>query len=439
MIRCNQMWNCVITSMIMTRDWAGWKREYSANMTKLHCINPRPSQKFCALDRDLWKNYKVVKYFGNRSYLCRWNIKASLNIETELKEILGIQSVGHFAPSSDAVRHVASEVDLYEVAGCLLRLAVSPTDLLWDALDHSLQSQMNKILSPLQDSLQSEQRVDVPSPIISEQIGFHFRCGDSSFAPSSASSEGAKRPVAPNPQCWVNPDSPGSWAGTSFTDDKSMDSPLDLALCGHQILRNSTFSKRSSSADSPLSVRPSSPGSSSSSSSSSSQGLKLLYIASDNPISSQQINETILHLLHSEATSSTPLSSRVGLIRPPKACHVDLAGTGSGHSHCSLQTSVHWFMLALSDHLVLQALLPPTQGFSMYESAKEGARFDPFTSPFSALTAPPVSAFSRYAAIYSLGGDSTIRYGRSCSNKVSMALLSHQSHGNWVCDPKMFY
>ena len=107
------------------------------------------------------------------------------------------------------------------------------------------------------------------------------------------------------------------------------------------------------------------------------------------------------------------------------------------HSYTYIQ--VHWFMLALSDHLVLQALLPPTQGFSMYESAREGALFDPFTSPFNRLTAAPVSAFSRYAAIYSLHGDVSIRYGRSCGRKVSTALLSHQSHGNWVCDPKMFY
>ena len=403
------------------RDWSGWKREFSANMTKLHCINPRPSQRFCALDRDAWKTFKVIKYFGNRSYLCRWNIKPSLNLESELLDILGIRSAGHFFSSSSqgsAIQQVASGVDLYEVAGCLLRLALNPTELLWSTLDQSLQAQMSDIFSSLPSEPQKPDVAQPPSSSsvsppptatttissssrIVKQIGFHFRCGDSSFTSDSHGAPARAR----NPQCWANTTYPESWLGTSFTDDKSMDSPVDLALCGHQVLMNSTDQGRGNSS-----------------------GLFLLYLASDNPISSQQINETLQHL-------STG-SAKVGLIRPPKACHVDLSGSGS---HCSMQTAVHWFMLALSDHLVLQALLPPAQGFSMYESGREGAQFDPFTSPFNRLTAAPVSAFSRYAAIYSLHGDASIRYGRSCDRKVSTALLSHQSHGNWVCDPKMFY
>lgn len=379
-------------------------------MTKLHCVNPRPSQRFCALDHDAWKNYKVIKYFGNRSYLCRWNIKSSLHLESELYDTLGIRSVGHFSSSpshGSAIQQVASEVDLYEVAGCLLRLALNPTELLWSALDNSLRAQMRDIFSEAVEVPQPQSSSSSSSPQIVKQIGFHFRCGDSSFTSDGHGSAAKVR----NPQCWANTTSPESWVGTSFTDDKSMDSPIDLALCGHQVLLNSTDQVRTED-----------------SSSSNGSGLYLLYLASDNPTSSQQMNETLQRL-------STG-TKKVGLIRPPKACHVDLSGSGS---HCSMQTAVHWFMLSLSDHLVLQALLPPAQGFSMYESAREGALFDPFTSPFNRLTAAPVSAFSRYAAIYSLHGDASIRYGRSCDRKVSTALLSHQSHGNWVCDPKMFY
>jgi hypothetical protein len=81
----------------------------------------------------------------------------------------------------------------------------------------------------------------------------------------------------------------------------------------------------------------------------------------------------------------------------------------------------------------------------MYDSGREGKLFDPFSS--AATLSSPVSAFSRYAALYSLGGDDLMRYGRSCASTaeglagkgVNMALLSHQSHGNWVCDPKTFY
>ena len=283
-------------------------------MTKLHCVNPRPSQRFCALDHDAWKNYKVIKYFGNRSYLCRWNIKPSLHLESELYDTLGIRSVGHFS-SGSAIQQVASEVDLYEVAGCLLRLALSPTELLWSALDHSLRAQMSDIFfeevpqpppssTTSTSSLQSSAAASVPR--IVKQIGFHFRCGDSSF---TSDGHGAAARVR-NPQCWVNTTSPASWTGTSFTDDKSMDSPVDLALCGHQVLLNSSDQARREDSNS-------------------GSGLYLLYLASDNPTSSQQMNETLQQL------STGPV--KVGLIRPPKACHVDLSGSGS---HCSMQTAV---------------------------------------------------------------------------------------------------
>jgi hypothetical protein len=49
----------------------------------------------------------------------------------------------------------------------------------------------------------------------------------------------------------------------------------------------------------------------------------------------------------------------------------------------------------------------------------------------------PISAFSRYAMIYGLGQD-MIRYGIGCTS-VNKTILSRQTQGNWICDPRTLY
>jgi hypothetical protein len=96
--------------------------------------------------------------------------------------------------------------------------------------------------------------------------------------------------------------------------------------------------------------------------------------------------------------------------------------------HCTLTTTLHWFMLSLSDSIVMQALIKPPA--SVYSNGPE-------TAHISDNEPAPISAFSRYAAIYSLS-ERAIRYGLGCKSANTTA-LSYQTHGNWVCDPKMFY
>ncbi len=172
-------------------------------------------------------------------------------------------------------------------------------------------------------------------------------------------------------------------------DDSSLDSPVDEATCGAKLLDIARAqSKDGASNDSDI----------------------VAYIASDNADSSDQINSTLYW----------PLT-----IKPPQGCHVDLQKS----AHCTLTTSLHWFMLSLSDHIVMQALIKPA--VSMFDNSPETAHLTPLEQP------APISAFSRYAAIYSLAVDS-IRYGRGCA-PVNRTALSQQTHGNWVCDPKTFY
>lgn len=351
-------------------DWANWSREFAGNMSKLHCVNPRPQEKHCALDHHYHSKHKVLKYYGNRSYLCRWVIKPSLGIRDEVARVLDMHE----------------GADLYEVAGCLLRMAMWPTENLWNALDESLEAQFSGDSPSTAEGMEAG---SVTPVFTSHQVGFHFRCGDSSFTTAAG--------AAPNPECYFDTTGRVPWKGTAFSDDHSLDSPVDEAKCGKQLL----VAVSTSGVVIPFSPSTKAPIGS--------KGRVLAYVASDNPDSSVQINSTL----------AWPFT-----IKPPQACHMDI----SKSQHCTLTTSLHWFMLSLSDAIVMQALIKPPA--SVYSNGPETAHI-PDNEP------APISAFSRYAAIYSLS-PGVIRYGIGCRSANTTA-LSYQTHGNWVCDPQMFY
>ena len=370
-------------------DWANWSREYAGNLTKLHCVNPRPQEKHCSLDVDYYKKYKVVKYYGNRSYLCRWVVKRSLGVADEVARLLDMKM----------------GADLYEIAGCMLRLAMWPTEKLWQALDESLVAQFQEYtLKNVHNTISSSgSTTDTTTtdttttnnnilPIITTgQVGIHFRCGDSSFTTSTSGS--------PNPECYYDTTGKIPWKGTAFSDDHSIDSPVDAANCAKQIFTTETqnISKNIHSNSNNIAEKD--------------FHTKhiLAYIASDNSDSSRQVNTSL----------SWPYT-----IKPPQACHMDISKT----LHCTLSTSLQWFMLSLSDVIIMQALIKPPA--SVYSNSPETAHIHDDEPA-------PISAFSRYAAIYSLS-DRVIRYGKGCVSANTTA-LSYQTHGNWVCDPQMFY
>jgi hypothetical protein len=211
-------------------------------------------------------------------------------------------------------------------------------------------------------------------------VGFHFRCGDKSFA---SQVNGMKS--THNPECFFDPDVP--WKGTNFMDDKSLESPVDHASCGAKIIESL-----------PPDI----------------QKNTMVYIASDNPDSAQQINTTI----------NWPF-----VILPPNVCHVDLQASFD----CSLTTSLHWFMLSLSDKIVMQGLIQPAFGSgSLFEDMMPDDG-----SSRKIQQQGSISGFSRFAAIYALNSDVT-RYGVSC-NSVNKTLLSKQTQGNWLCNPRQLY
>ena len=167
------------------------------------------------------------------------------------------------------------------------------------------------------------------------------------------------------------------WHGVDFGDARSMDSPIEMSTCGKVVL-NSLNNQNA-----------------------------VINIASDNEGSVRQMNSSL-----GWHNTFVPSSA---------SCHVDLDKSGS----CSLSTLLSWFTLAISDHIILQSI-DESKTYFVQKTIPEGT-----------LTA--ASAFSRYAAIYSLtpslGG---LRFARNCT-VIDSSKFGYITQGNWVCKSKIFY
>lgn len=346
--------------------WSGWQDSMASNMSHAHgCVNPKGHSFACALDSGTQLGaFKVVKHRGNRCYLCRWAVREGQGLRAELLQTLG----------------VGPGTDLYHVAGCLLRLAMWPSDSLWARLDDWVAKQDPSLAAKL--ALRPQQRHEA------RLVSVHFRCGDSSF---SAKGEGD---TAANPQCVVDPTGKSPWTGTDFGDDYSMDSPLEMAACATQLLAEQAGGG----------------------------GGVLLYVASDYAPSARQINSTA--------------AAAVSLV-PQGACHVDHASKEGAHA-CAINTYVEWLLLGLSDALVVQSLKKKEGAqYAFYNEYSEGTK-QRMAQLEAAEPGGPVSAFSRYAAMFGLRGGGALRFGKGCV-AANRTALSWQTRSNWMCDNKNFY
>ena len=145
-------------------SWARYNASYSDNDATekdlFFCINSNPDHdKFmsmCGMD-DGDVAQPIIKLRGNRAYLCRWML------HPEIKPHKDMLSLG-----------ITRDADLYEVGGCLLRLAMWPTDKLFDQV-----FQMKKRL--FKGGLRHDDKDNESNEGVDYQIGVHFRCGDIAF------------------------------------------------------------------------------------------------------------------------------------------------------------------------------------------------------------------------------------------------------------------
>eukprot|EP01038_Epipyxis_sp_PR26KG_P014109 gene14109-18930_t len=131
----------------------------------------------CGVDNSEIQQH-IIKMKTNRVYLCRWDKNPFLLSHTELRHIL----------------EVNENDDLFQVAGCMLRLALWPTPMLWDEIKKKY-----KEFYPLK---------------LNEPI--HFRCGDQSYHGGDSSCR---------------------FDGTNHASFK-FGTPVDLSNCALEVMRN---------------------------------------------------------------------------------------------------------------------------------------------------------------------------------------------------------
>lgn len=371
-------------------SWTSYDYKLSNNdateYDQWYCVNMNKNDAKCGMDHgDVAQ--PIIKFRINRSYLCKWMSNPDLPAH---KDLLGIG----LKPSDD----------MMEVAGCALRLAMWPTEALWAEVEKLFFEQIlpktfsggdvvagpgrSKHLSRKLEkgevvyidenerqpprSLHTHGKHDSTSE--NYLISAHYRCGDLSFVHKS---EGFMSQA-----CRFNRNSPE--ATSEYL--RMVGTPVDVAVCVNEVLRNYThelgateFSELKNISRSLLVTA------SDSLTHTHSRLPPLLYIASDNDGASEQIAEESLW-------NHTYIS--------PSGCHVELDKS----PECFLLTVSYWFILSLSNVIVTQT--------------SDGGL--------------PVSAFSRFAAVYGLRGD-TIRDCHRCGDTLTRNEMSRLQMGNWFC------
>ncbi len=453
------------------KDWKKWtnvSRKYSGNdeweLDLWYCINcPAWRNKICGLDdgdTSMSHNEPYVRLRGNRAFICKWASHPEMGAHKQLLNLVHTRD--------------ADTVNWYEVAGCMLRLVMWPTERLWDHVSAELEKQ----LKPQLDHIVDKHAWDSSRSV---QIAAHFRCGDYSYIEKDRYNHACIHDVSLD----VPPGTGGEKAESKRQEQVSRESPYmgsgspdKLGSCVGELVYNHTVLKqdlsvyksdgqvakalarrnkadrgkeaqRRASSDSgwfgPTVMQhlrslwevfaPSSPSleeegvveqkttrslrqerrrQQDDHENRSGSPMALLYITSDNPASAKQIEEYARKGYECDSDSSPHGSSSAlngtvlnGTVPPvptilaPKGCHVEMDPSWD----CSLLTVSQWIILSASDYIVTQ----------------------------TDKTGSPISAYSRYAAVYGLKGDS-LRDNRHCGVVQSMYDISRRWNGNWFCD-----
>jgi hypothetical protein len=204
--------------------------------------------------------------------------------------------------------------DLFEQAACLLRLAMWPTDYLWDNVREEVRKEIIEAMNGGE-----------PLPTVEDftnfRIGAHFRCGDYSYINADSYTDACVHDVD---GLHPHDESPYMRFGT----------PWDVGRCANAIIQNYTSEHHHHHHQQHKNTR---------------RHLRVshdkirslienkihLYIASDSHSASVQINSAANY-------SKSAIS--------PHGCHVELDQSEG----CQSETIVFWLLLALSDVMITQ-------------------------------------------------------------------------------------
>lgn len=158
----------------LTKDWLS----YSNNISSIHsdyfldCFNVDWTAFVSKSESDIKMlntcsmingdvNYTTISMLGNRAFLCRWYNYFNTVANKELAAAIGF-------PTSN------QSVDLFEVAGCMLRLVMWPTDLMWHYINEAVESHFDSLKQKASMTSKYNNLIRYPKQIVT----LHFRCGD---------------------------------------------------------------------------------------------------------------------------------------------------------------------------------------------------------------------------------------------------------------------
>ncbi len=311
----------------------------------------------------------IIKLRGNRAYLCHWMTHPNTKQYKEL-ETLGIRE----------------DTDLFEAAGCLLRLAMWPTDKLFDLLEERSRDVYKATRTDTDVNANSAGAKGAFNNGSSDsyQIAAHFRCGDVAFGR-----------IDSERVCKFYP---------GDTEDGAMakGTPPEFGQCIQQIIRerytlHSLYIENKKLSDELVSMtsRLKLPVPVTVDHAREAEVLSLpvrVLISSDSQASAFQIKSTI------DWTLPVANESSLGIL--PKGCHIQFDKSVD----CFKDTTAQWLLLSFSNVIITQSEINKT----------------------------PSSAYSRYAAIYGLTKN-VIKDGRSCMSTVPQHKLGRLKQGNWWC------
>mmetsp|Transcript_20249 Transcript_20249/g.29029 ORF Transcript_20249/g.29029 Transcript_20249/m.29029 type:complete len:528 (+) Transcript_20249:2-1585(+) len=342
---------------------------------------------------------------SNRAYLCSYHNRQGSNANEGMRKQLGI----------------AAGDDLYEAAGCMLRLALWPTDALWDEVD--------RLYQQFDESVRHPRHLQSPEPAGWQsvhqagaffQVGLHFRCGDRSFLLQGGYDAACVWDEARR-------------GDAAYMSNFLFGSPVQIAQCANTVLRNHSLSLMaaqyhhgshgpgrrglraqrglyedwgSAPEDKAKALPPPEAALEAAAGGAGSPGAGAVGPAGGASHSAGELLNTMLFVTSDNVKAAQQMSSVVGhpySLLTPQGCHIELDPS----PQCHMFTVSYWFMLSLSEVIVTQVL------------------------PDSLLPEPS-SAFSKYAGMYGLKRD-PFRNSLHCDDIVPTLKSGYVSSGNWWC------
>eukprot|EP01040_Poterioochromonas_malhamensis_P007182 gene7182-7753_t len=352
--------------------WSDWGKyfhfsesEYSSSdKSYLWCINPKQRQLECGLDdANALSKYSVVRIRLNRCYFCRWMTDPSLPAYHELRQSFNL----------------TSDDNLFQLAGCILRNILWPTNTLWNEIYKNIINYQKNQLKSIKFSS--------PSSVLQRPnslIGIHFRCGDHNYYESQKVV--LHFDLVHHTSCTVKANE--KWNGTKAVYEFSSASPIDMANCAQthyqQLLTQDDSKQQSTQSNKPW-----------------------FFITSDSMESSYQIHETLNHSINQTIIASN-------------GCHFDY----NPSSDCIVQTIVSWFLLSMNNRTIVQSYY--SEENKVYLPSSSFARY--------------AMIYSLQPNSFDVG-DSCYNSRRSSDRKEKFESISPYSYantsllpqGNWVC------